>query len=69
MLAFRVVHDHASLRLEVCFSWIICAWFSGLNSNNFYKGVFGDFGLDEEEVNWWQARVLATKAWFELVWY
>jgi len=31
MLGFRVIHDHTSLRLEVCFSWIVCIWFSGFN--------------------------------------
>ena len=24
MLGFRVIHEHACIRLEVCVSWIVC---------------------------------------------
>ena len=55
MLGFRVIHDHASLRLEVCFFLGLFVFdLVVLISNNVYESVFGDLGWDEGQVSWVQ---------------
>ena len=39
MLGFRVIHDHASLRLKVCFNGLFVFGLVVLISNDVYKSV------------------------------